>query len=132
MKEITVTHSLTRSPQATFVVLLLFDVIHAKKFRFLSFYLLNAHENESSFAWMTSYNDRTTEVTRSDLMSDGYFFHPYCYIGDILNSKKSIQQVQLILYILFIKIIYEFILRSDFIIVRRKMAKICFLMLDKR
>jgi hypothetical protein len=45
-----------------------------KKIRFLSFYLLNTHENEFSFAWMTRYNGRTSKAIGRDLMSDCYFF----------------------------------------------------------
>ncbi len=61
-------HSFTY--RVTVVVLLLYDVIHAKRNSFSCAYARDrTKENEFPFAWMTSHNNRKTKVTRSDPMS---------------------------------------------------------------
>jgi len=61
-----------------------------KKSRFLSFYLLYAHENEFSFRWMTPYkkqqNDKNDPQWFGEWLIDSYFSHPLSNNDDTDNA----------------------------------------------
>jgi hypothetical protein len=65
-----------------------------KKIRFLSFYLLYAYENDFFFAWMPSYNNRTTKVTRNDLMSGWLLCFPSLLLMTMTLSSTRLFHIK--------------------------------------